>query len=374
MKWNILVVDDDPEMAATVKEQISGNKVVPQPGKIECTVLTSFDEAIERMETSRYDLIILDLKDDAADEGADANQLLSGERVISALRKSYFTPVVFHTGFAHKVEGLKSPFVRVVTKGDHPAVLRGEISRILATQLPELVRYIEEQQRSYLWDHIEQHWSEDAKICEDGDLAHLVAKRLSHALSAQSIARFFNEEDKQEAVRPVEMYIWPPLGTTSGFGDVVRRIGSDIYFLVLTPICDCVQGKAEKALLVACGGLEAQREYVAVKADKENNIPISATKQKELLALIRDRRQGKGVQPERFKFLPGTSFLPDLVVDLQQLSQIPFEELNDSTKYARITTLDNPFSEAVQNRFTQYYGRVGTPDLHADLVYGRLVG
>ncbi|KWR89177.1 response regulator [Cupriavidus sp. IDO] len=373
MKWNILIVDDDAEIAASVDELIAGNKVVAAPDTIACTRLTTFEEAIAQLETSRFDLIILDLKDDEADAAVDDGGTFSGEKVLEALRASRFTPVIFHSGFAHKVVHLKSPFVRVVTKGEPPATLRAEISNILGTRLPQLVRHIEEQQRSYLWDHIENHWKEGEQICEGSDLAYLVAKRLSNALGTDSIRRFFNISADDDTVRPVEMYIWPPLNNFIGFGDILVSVAEDKHFVVLTPACDCAQGKVEKALLAECSPIERQPEYVAIAEDKMNKADISKSKRSELTSLIRDRRSRKGFQPERYKFLPKTMFLPDLVVDLQQLCQITFSDLQDPSKFRRIATLDSPFAEALQNRFTQYYGRVGTPDLHADMLYERII-
>jgi len=370
--WNILVVDDDAEIAANIQELISGNKVVARPDTITCKLITSFDEAIAQMDTSRFDLIVLDLKDDVIDDAIAQGEQLSGERVLVALRKTTFTPVIFHTGFAHKVEHLKSPFVRVVTKGRDTPLIREEIRSILDTQLPSLMRYIEEQQRSYLWDHIENHWNDNEKICEDGDLAHLVAKRLSSALGGDSIARFFNQNANGEVIRPVAMYIWPPVSPTIMFGDILKVIGSEDHFVVLTPSCDCAQGKAEMALLAACEPIHAQHEYVVLMEDKRNGIAVSKSKTSDLHALLRDRRKGTGVQPERYKFLPKTSFLPDLVIDLQKLSQVAFGNLSREGGYERVATLDNPFAEALQNRFTQYYGRVGTPDLDTELVFDRI--
>ena len=87
---------------------------------------------------------------------------------------------------------------------------------------------------------------------------------------------------------------------------------------------------------------------------------------KSIEGVINDNRGG---QKDRFKFLPGTFFLPDLVVDFQQLRSVQFHDLNRKNV---IATLDSPFSEAVLARFSRYFGRLGTPNLDKDVVLNRL--
>jgi CheY-like chemotaxis protein len=372
MQWNVLVIDDDVEITRNVSELISEHKVLASPNNITCHQTASFDEAIRQMQTSRFDLMIIDLKDEQADVEISDDHEFSGERVLSELRKMRFTPVVFYSGYAHKVEHLKSPFVHIVSKGDITA-LRVAISSIFETRLPDLVRYIEEQQRYYLWDHIENNWGEGKSICTDSELAYLVARRLSSALSTDSIQNFISPNDPDKFMRPVELYIWPAIAGQLRFGDILKSEATSDFHIVLTPSCDCAKLKADKALLAKCVDAKSLPEYSSVLVDKAGSVAVSNTKKEALRAMIRDKRSLKGVQPERFKFLPGTNFLPDLVVDLQQLSQVAFTDLLNSSSYTRVATLDSPFAEALQNRFTQYYGRVGTPDLHDEMVLTRML-
>jgi hypothetical protein len=75
------------------------------------------------------------------------------------------------------------------------------------------------------------------------------------------------------------------------------------------------------------------------------------------------------LQPERFKFLPGTFFIPNLVVDFQQLRSIPCTHLE---KFKKIASLDAPFAGAVLARFSRFFGRLGTPDINPEIVISRL--
>jgi len=128
-----------------------------------------------------------------------------------------------------------------------------------------------------------------------------------------------------------------------------------------------VQQKAENVILAPCLPLEDQPEYKMVEElthEKVTATPKQREKIRErLVRLLKNDRNGfdgNRFQPDRYSYLPGTFFLPDLVVDFQALVRVSVEclKLED-----RIASLDSPFAEACLARFTRYYGRLGTPDL-----------
>jgi hypothetical protein len=80
----------------------------------------------------------------------------------------------------------------------------------------------------------------------------------------------------------------------------------------------------------------------------------------DLEDLLLNKRQGKGVQPDRFYFLPTALAIPDMIVDFQLLTSLPRSQISDLN---RLASLDSPFAEAVLSRFVRYFGRLGTPDL-----------
>ena len=81
MDWRVLVVDD--QVADDVKEFIEGNKAVKQPDSIVCVSCEKFSDAIELLKTQRFDLVILDLKDDAAPD----QETLAGEGVFEEIKQ-----------------------------------------------------------------------------------------------------------------------------------------------------------------------------------------------------------------------------------------------------------------------------------------------
>jgi hypothetical protein len=75
---------------------------------------------------------------------------------------------------------------------------------------------------------------------------------------------------------------------------------------------------------------------------------------------------------DRHKYLPSTSFLPDLLVDFQDVFTVDVSAFfSAESDYKRISSLDSPFAESLQAKMTRYLGRIGTPDIDADLTFDR---
>ncbi|HCL3996748.1 hypothetical protein ACEOPL_25445 [Pseudomonas aeruginosa] len=370
-KWNFLIFDDDPQMLELLVETFEDEGFI-EGDTVCCRTVDNFEEAAALVATGNFDLIILDLQDAAADGEIPAGAALSGEKILSLLKESQFTPVIFNTGFPEKISHLESPFVRISRKGQ--AGLTDLVREAFSTKLPSLIRYIQEQQRRYLWDHVEGHWKDTIELKENNDVAYLLARRLAGALSVDSIRKFFNSEPGYvNTVHPVEYYIWPPFEGEVRLGDIYREVESESFWLVINPACDLEQCKAENALLVRCKNIKEFPEYSDVVEILARGDELSKTKRSNLVYLIGDNRKVTDGQPERYKFLPGTSFVPDLVVDFQCLSQVPLDDLKDAGKHRRLTTLDSPFAEAVQAKFARYYGRFGVPDLSFEVIADSLI-
>lgn len=371
MDWQVLVVDDKD--ADDVGEFIQGNKVVSQPDSISCVLCKSFSEATERLKKERFDLVILDLKDD---ENPD-EESFAGEQVFEEIKKCRFIPVIFHTGYAYKVTDLTSPYVRCVTRADWP-LLRSTIKEVFDTKLPRLIRHIEEEQRRFMWESAETIWADDLHKENPTDLVYLLARRLANSLSGDVVRSFFGAEGaegapKSEMVHAVELYIFPPISQHFLFGDIFRKntAGKSEYFVSMTPSCDHAQKKAEFLLFSRCSDLSDSEEWKKVQGFLGAKTEPSKTSVNELKELMKDNNPRPRLQ-DRYKYLPGTSFMPDLLVDLQNSSTIDREKLvSGEAGLERIASLDSPFAEYLQARMIRYFGRVGTPSLDTDLTYER---
>ena len=366
-EWRILVIEDNAETARQLQEAIPG--FVDPPDRAQAEIVESFDEAAQRMKFERYDLLILDLKDDR-NTTREADDSPVGLEVFEKLKKTRFVPVVFYTALAHKVRSQQTSFIRVVEKTEGIGRVKEEVRRIIQTQLPSLAKKLEDLQRDYMWDFVSTHWKEFDSPHEQADLAYLLARRL--ALSLEAEARQLAKHavgtavpvTDTENVHPMQMYIHPPVSKNRQAGDVLLETNDQAknYWIVLTPSCDFVLGKVKHVVLAKCERLDGQKEYQDWIADK-----TSKSKTAQLEKLISDNREG---QRERFKFLPGTFFLPNLLIDFQQLRSVTVEELGTLEV---ITTLDSPFAEAMLAQFARYFGRLGTPNIDKKVVLDRLL-
>lgn len=369
MDWRVLVVDD--LQAADVTEVIEGNKTVDQPDSLICVPCTNFYEAIELLKKERFDLVILDLKNDADDD----QEILAGETVFSELKECRFLPVIFHTGYPQKVSNLISPYVKVVTRGDDWKVLRSTIKEVLDTKLPKLVRHIEEEQRRFMWESAGKIWAEDLDKNSPSDLVYLLARRLANTLSGDAVRSFLEVDGnggapKSDKIHAVELYVYPPLSKHLLFGDILKtKIDERIEYLVaLTPSCDHAQNNAEFVLLSKCKYLADTNPGKNVKASLVAGQAVSNTASNDLSKYIRDN----STPTDRYKYLPGTSFLPDLLIDLQDIMTVASAELGiDAGKFQRVASLDSPFAESLQAKMARYLGRIGTPDIDVELAFNR---
>jgi hypothetical protein len=150
-------------------------------------------------------------------------------------------------------------------------------------------------------------------------------------------------------------------------GDIVRNVIGD-WFVVLTPGCDLVthsgQRRAEYVNVASCMPLIDTDEY---RTWVESGMPASGTKSKRLDQLISNKRQGH--QQDRYYFLPSAWGMPGLVIDLQKVSHISYDEFD---RFTRVATVDDPYAQAIIAQFGRYASRVGTPDLNLHAVRRRL--
>jgi CheY-like chemotaxis protein len=372
--WRVLAVDDESDVLGQIKEFLSGEEVDEFGSTVTIDTTTSFDEALEMLESTRYDLLILDVRIGSG----DGNDSEAGVRTLQRIRERRFLPVIFNTAIPGAVEGLKSPLVRVVEKTRGVDALLEEVRDLFKTQLPEinrvLIEHVEAVQRDYMWDFVAPNWQTFGGSSDRSGLAHLLARRLALSLSGDGVEKLAARLGDSEAVpsgglvEPMRYYVLPPVEQTPLAGDIYKGSIGEVSgeWVLLTPSCDLANEpvKAEFVLLARCIPLEDQPEYETW----HSKLPTpSSTVVDEIKRLLRNSRK-KG-QADRIFFLPAALTVPNLIIDFQQVEKLRADDL---TKLDRIASLDSPFAEALIARFTRYFGRVGTPDLNVDAVMSRL--
>lgn len=369
-EWRFLIVEDKDDIAGQILDAVPSFVSAPDTAVAERRA--SFKEALRLLNKEKFDVLILDLKDDQ-DVGLAPEDISAGMAVFEQLKKTRFAAVVFYTAHPHKVRPLQTEFVRVVEKTDGMEKLIGEVKFVLDTRLPALTRHIEEVQRTYMWDFVSKYWNEFSAQHQKVDLAYLMAGRLASTLRMQAgefaahAAGVPPESSAGTNIHPMQMYVYPTVAQIQGGDLIEEKVGTGVTtWLVLTPTCDLVQKKAEAVLLAKCIPLSETIEYKSWMETRD--------KVDEINALVGDNRKPakggpKKVQADRYKYLPGTFFIDDCVVDFQALKTVPVGDLEN---FRRVATLDSPFAEAVLARFTRYFARLGTPDVEKTSVIGRL--
>ena len=208
-------------------------------------------------------------------------------------------------------------------------------------------------------------------MVEPAELAYLVARRVAYGLSRNSVREFLGISSKY--INPLEMYLYPSPNDKCSPGDVVREKTTGSMWMVLTPACDFENEKAENVLLAHLNELTNHPLYktwvdsnakFAQIDNKHKDYKIIETAFKDargdVKSLVKDKKA------ERYKFIPGTFFLPNCVLDFQDLKNLP---LNNQDEFEQICSLDSPFREEILHLFSRYYGRIGTPDINKDDVW-----
>ncbi|MFT7043830.1 MAG: CheY-like chemotaxis protein [Candidatus Azotimanducaceae bacterium] len=369
-EWNILTVDDEPERQEDIK-RVLGTRM--DGNRFNFTLVNSFDEAIPKIETGRFDIVFLDVHDNSGDPdptNSPAEEDQRGEEILQKIKNSLFVPVVFYTGYSQKVKHLASPFVKVVAKGSEVEDLRRAVKEILSTGLPELSKHIEEQSRTYMWNSLSKVLSETKIEVQPKDLSLLMARNLAKNLSQKVIKDIIGIDCSK--INPLEMYLYPPDQTECNPADIFRKADGS-HWMVLTTACDFEQRKAENVLMARVIPIKEHPLYGAWQ--KQNAIykklapamqQLKKSKTPLKVAMDDVRRLVKGQAGDRYKILPGTFFLPDCIVDFQDLANEP---MSDSADYELVCSLDNPYREEMLQLFSKYYGRIGTPDYDIDVLW-----
>ncbi|RYY03765.1 MAG: hypothetical protein EOO53_07680 [Gammaproteobacteria bacterium] len=358
--WKVIAIDDDIQNLNNL-ERIFSRGI--ENNRFDFVKFTSFSEGLDAIIDRRFDFVFLDVHENTQDPDPglhpeEENQ--RGEYVLREIQKKRFIPIIFYTGFPDKVDHLKSPVIKVVDKGSSIGEIRDAAKSILDTKLPLLSKYIEEESREYLWESIGSHWDKFPNSANTAEISLLVARQLANKLS-QHVVKDIIGLDKN-TINPLEMYLYPSRHEACSPADIfIEKINKQLW-MVLTPACDFAQEKAEHVLLAKIIRLE---EHPLFHKWRESIDP--SKERKEALGALKNLVKGKA--GDRYKYLPGTFFISDCIVDFQQLRSLT---INESEGYEVICSIDNPYREEILIHFSKYFGRIGTPDYSFDEVWGKI--
>ena len=386
--WRILVVDDEEQVAPLVAESIlpaARNEAGEDPV---VRVEPKFSDAMTRMTTERFDLLILDVRDQAktalGQQGAESDP---GIGVFEEIRRHRFIPIIFYTAVPDEVESFGNPpFVQVVAKIAEDAVreLREAVTLAFQSDFPRIYRLLEGHSaavtRDFMIEFVENNW--DILSDNRADMMHLLLRHLSvsigrGALELTAQLGYGTGDGSDDTVHASRYYTALP-SEDYATGDVLRgprslptnedRSESDCWYVIVTPSCDLVENrrKAEFVVLARCWPLESFKEYGMLLEAGSN---ASSQETDRLKSLLGSRPHGR--QQDRYHYLPAAWSVPHLMVDNQLVVSVPYNDLVE--RYEKVASLDSPFAEELVHRFARYIGRLGTPDLNLEAIVARWI-
>lgn len=353
--WRVLIIEDNSELAADAQREISDAFEQNVEIDVDVQFETDFDAGFTRVRDGQSDVVVLDVRRDApnptsADETA-------GHAVFRDIREARFAPVIFWTALPDKVEQeVMLPLVAVVKKDDTdklPAAVEAAIASRALDTITDIEKHVASVLKKHMWTELGPHWAEYTDGVDPATVAQVLISRLARIL----------DEDREHSftAHPSHRYVYPPASGMRAPGDVVRE-GSREWWVVLTPACDFEQKKFEFVLLAHAGPLETHQKYLGwTRAKAKGN--TAKGEWNELRKDVLMATQG------RYHYLPAFRDIPDLVIDLENVRSVTVDVLEAMEP---IASLVSPFSEALLVQHSHFRGRIGVPDLDADLIKERL--
>jgi len=377
MNLKVLFIEDDEKLGLNLKKNFDGLSI--QGYTLRSEVIHHFEEGISIITKKDFDLVILDLYKDKDEKDEEA-----GIKVLNAIRKSAFMPVIFFSGHAYKIIELTSEIVGVVSKGDGIDGLKTEIERIINSKIAvlknQIYGHLKESLRQYFWETVDTEKKIFVPGKNDVSLGYLLLRRFASSLSKENVKQILGDDKiKVDKAHPMEFYIFPinPDPTKEEYlaGEILKK--EDIYYVILTPDCDLVLRpggvrKADKVLIAATKPFKSLPDYINYKRLKEKQNKTEKENQQfsNLVGKLKTWVNNRGGEQDRFFFLPATPFIENMVIDFQDKSMVEYDQLKE---FARIAKLDVPFAQSMISSFIRYYNRIGFPDLDSEFIISELL-
>ena len=402
-RWRVLVVDDNADIRAAIKAWLENEPVSGDGSTCIVDEEPSFAEALQRIEGTQYDLVILDIRDDSLAQefdpesldGDDATPADVGVAIAKEIRARRFAPIIFWTAVPQYAGDSNIPFVTVLSKTGEPESLVDAVKSVFQSGLPAIHRallgHVETVTRDFMANFVEQNWQAMGSAERKGDMAHLLSRRLGASLAngGEVLAQALQGEPAVDVTvsptaHPMRFYIVPPVPDRLA-GEILHgpRLlppmdddpapSPDCWYVVLTPSCDLAQLKAEFVVVAECLLFSESAEYtkhIAAKqksAEDGKEYEMSKSVREDLVRVFKNTRSGRAA--DRDYFLPAAWQIPALLVDFQRAAHLP---VGDLVKYERYGQLDAPYAEALIAKGVRYLGRIGTPDLDFEALVNEL--
>jgi len=234
---HILLVEDDEENLKLLMESLPSELENYHFQWEDCV---DFEDAITRVATRRYDLVVTDIYRDRRDrrKGIDPEDDRAKD-IVAQIRSARFCPVVAFTDGSFPPSLQEGPFVKLADKSRGNEQIIEKMEDLLVTGIPGIAKRLHDEldraSGSYLWDFLERNWE---RLRENGLAEPSVLERLVRRRAAMQIGRLDPVADdlaEVETVEGVEYYIHPPVSDELRLGEILRHKTDVSFRVVLTP-------------------------------------------------------------------------------------------------------------------------------------------
>jgi hypothetical protein len=309
------------------------------------------DEAFIKLDNS-FDAAIIDLK--LADQGNEGNQ------VVNRIAESHLRiPMAILTGTPDAAD-LDFAYIGIFKKGDPGAGYVDIMEHFWKIHNTGLTRImggrgkIEETldnvfKKNLLPEQYRKKWIEYGEKYPDRTEKALLRHALSHLLQLLDYdgSRYF----------PEEVYLAPPLDSEIRTGSIVKEKSSNIFFVVMNPVCDLVvrdtgECNTDRILLVE---IDSQ----SLLFPKHPPTGLSNSQRKDL------EKAYKNNKSYYYHWLPETDFFDGGFLNFRKIFTLSKDELTERFECPSLQVSPS-FVKDMIARFSVYYARQGQPDIDFD--------
>lgn len=356
-KCEILIVEDDGDMRQSWERDIREfNREAGAPFRFQATFAVSKREALRVLERTRIDCAVIDLRLPDG-EGDESVSRPLGNDILRALLRSVGVPAFVYSGYDGEAsEEVCASNIRVLGKkgGGGAEILQAfaEEADLMAAMEMTRTRIAEETARLFnksIWKRWQDRWSTENREVIAGVI---VRQTVSHI--ADSLGR------PPENHHPEEFYVVPGVFEERlDTGDLLEFDGE--VCVVLTPRCNMANKPPTHVTLAVCNVFAAWEQW------KQDFVGGNA-KQKERAErdLKSHANQGHEIASH---FLPPLNGRGPWLVNFKEVRTVALDDVA-ALLGRRFATVAPPFVPNLVQRYSSYLGRIGQPDISADVLIG----
>lgn len=318
-----------------------------------------FTEAISAVDEYDPDVIVLDMKDDAAQDE------LRGGEIFKLIWKNRFRPTIVFSGLADSfviedpdIQAMaRDPLFICIPKGDEDPV----ISKLdyLADIVPSISRLRRKLNSALI---ASANAIGTIKKASEG-----ASEEVQDYLFSSRITQFLQEPAIEQALPTLVHYICPPMGDHMLVGDILHHQENNEYVIILTPSCDMARAAEDAKILVAHSS-DFASIHDSFNADYSKKPGKYENRKKQMV-----RKMNQGFYESKL-YLPAIEgVFPNLCfnmkdVDIVKLGDIApcADKKTEHQPWLRLASLASPYRERATWAYLSTACRPGVPTLDAD--------